>query len=98
MAAKGQRLALAIEHLHAQHMVTHAAHHRTGRTGQTTGHHAAHGGIALAVDRKVRRLECQALALLGQHGFQLCQRRAATHGDHQLAGLVADDAAVGTGV
>jgi hypothetical protein len=46
----------------------------------------------------MRRLECQALALFGQHGFQLCQRGAATRRHHQLTGLVADDAAVGAGV
>ncbi len=43
--------------------------------------------------------------LAGQHlpgfierGFQLGERRAGTHGDHQFGGVVADDAAVRAGV
>ena len=98
LATKGQPLAKAVEHLHAQHMVAHTADIGPGRTRQTASHHAADSGKALSVAQKMRRLKRQALALPVEHRFQLGQRRARTHGDHQFAGLVADDAAVGAGV
>ena len=42
----------------------------------------------------MRRLEWQALAMLGQQGFQRSQLRAGAGGNHQLARLVTEDAAV----
>ena len=46
----------------------------------------------------MRGFKGQALALFGQHGLQLGQRGASAHGDDQLAGLVAHDAAQHPGV
>ena len=89
LAAVAQQLALAVDHLQAQHKVTYCAHAGTRRAGQACGDHAAHG----AGGAEVRRLESQALALAGQCCLQLGQRRAGANGHHQLAGLVADDTA-----
>ena len=36
--------------------------------------------------------QAQALAALGQHGFEFCQRRASAHRDHQFTRLVTRDA------
>ena len=56
------------------------------------------GQITDQIDQ-LRQLQAhQALALVGQCGFQLGQRRAAAGGDDQLAGFIAEDARVGPGV
>ena len=89
LAAEGQQLAAAVDHGEPQHEVAHGADAGARRAAQARGDHAAHRRAA----GEVRRLERQALAALGQHGFQLGQRRAGAHGDHQLARLVAGDAA-----
>jgi hypothetical protein len=73
LAAVAQQLALAVDHLQAQHKVAHCAHAGTRRAGQACGDHAAHG----AVGAQVRRLESQALALAGQCCLQLGQRAPA---------------------
>jgi hypothetical protein len=98
LPAKCEQFATAIDQFDAQHKVTHPAHAGTGRTTQAACYHAATRGAAGQVWRegKTGWLKSQGLAVFGQLRFQLSQRRARAHGDDQLAGLVADDAAQGT--
>ena len=88
LPTKGERLCLAVDEAHAQHIVAHRAHAGARGARQACRHHAAHGGAG----GKVRRLKGQALALGGQCGLQLGQGCARAGGDDQLAGLVAGDA------
>ena len=92
LPAKREVLAQPINEACAQHIVAHSASGGAGRTAQTCGHHAAYGRTRA----EVRRLKRQALAFFGKRCFQFGQRRSATGRDHQLAGLVAHDATVGT--
>ena len=84
-------LAQTIDEAGAQHKVAHRTGRGAGRTAQARRHHAADRSARA----KMRRLKRQALALLGQRCFQLGQWRATPGRDHQFAGLVADNAAVG---
>ena len=94
LAAKSQVGPTAVDHANAQHKVAHRADVGAGRATQARRHHAANRRTRA----EVRRLEGQRLALFGQSGLQLDQGRAASGGDDQLAGLVADDALVAAGV
>jgi hypothetical protein len=79
---------LAVEQRRAQHVVAHTADGRSRRATQAGGDHAADGPARA----ETRRLERQALALLGQRGLQRRKRCAGTHRDHQLRRLVGADA------
>src|SRR6267143_1959190 len=46
----------------------------------------------------MRRLESEHLAVLAHRSFDFVELRAAARGDHQLRGLVGDDARVSAGV
>ena len=94
LTAKGQVLAQAIDESGAQNIVSDRTHRGACGPTEARSDHAAHGRAA----SKMRGLKRQALALVGQRGLQLRQRCAATGRDHQLAGLVTHDAAVGSGV
>ena len=94
LAAKAQQLGAAVEKLHAQHIVAHRAHAGPRRAAQARGNHAADGRAR----GKMRRIERQALAVVGEQRLQLGQRSAGTRGHDQLAGLVADHAPQFAGV
>ena len=57
LAAKGERLAQAIEQLHAQHMVAHTADIGAGWARQTRSDHATHRGTRAEVRRLLQALE-----------------------------------------
>ena len=84
-------LGAAIDQLHPEDKIAHRTDAGARRARQARRHHAAHRGTGA----KVRRLKRQALPVLGQQRFDFGQRRTGAGGDHQLARLVADDAAVG---
>jgi len=95
LTAKAEVLAAAVDELYAQHVVAHTANTGARWPAQAGGHHTAAGAVGVA---KARWLKGQALAFFSQCGFELGQWRAGTHGDHQFAGLVANDALVRCGV
>jgi len=94
LPTKGEVLAFAIDHACAQHKVAHSAHAGACWATQARRHHAANRRTGT----KVRWLEGKALTLVGQRCLDLGQGRATPSGYDQLAGLVAQDAAVGGGV
>ena len=93
LATKLQPLALAIDEVHAQHIVAQAAHAGARRSAQPAGDHAADAGIGAARPGQARRLKGQVLALRRQRGLDLGQWRTGSGSKHQLARFVTQDAA-----
>ncbi len=90
LATETQVLALAGDDPRAEHEIAHRTAPRATRAGQPGGDHAADGG-ALG---EVRRLARQHLPGSIERGFQLRQRRTGANGDHQLGGVIGDEAAM----
>ncbi|MDT4840724.1 hypothetical protein FQZ97_745520 [compost metagenome] len=88
LTAEGEQLAAAVDEACAQHVVAHRTDAGPRRTGQARGHHAPHG----AARAKTGWFERKTLALPGQQRLHLGQGSARAHGDHELGGLITDDA------
>ena len=78
-AARPDRLAAAIDRLHAEHMIARRAREDAPAAGEIGGDHAADGGLRRAEAEhgpKVDRLEGELLVVLGEHLLDLGERRA----------------------
>ena len=90
LAAEAQHLALAVQHPGAEHEVACRARVGACRTGESGGDGAADG--RLCAERG--RLEREHLTPFVERGRHLRERRPAAGGEHELGGLVGDDAPV----
>ena len=94
LAAKGQDVAFAVEEAHAQHEVPDCAGVGAARSRLGGSHRAAESvGVPEA-----GRFEGEHLGALFERRLDLAQGGSAARGDHELGGLVADDAAVSADV
>ncbi len=88
-AAALDRLAAPADAGNPQHVIARRAGLETPRPGQIAGNGTAQRAALIAVEAgHVHRLEGQLLALVGDGGLDLGERRAGARAQHQLFGLV----------
>ena len=93
LPAEGEHFTAPVHDPHAEHEITQRARRLAARPRKPRRDHAAERRTRAKLS-EMRRLESEHLAVLAHCSLDIGEPRAAAGGDHELRGLVGNDAAV----